>query len=238
MLRNLDPVAAPTDPLAPSNSAAPLQGTHAVVPRQRSWSTTFAAAIRWLHIYISLLGFTALVLFGLTGITLNHPTWFGADSQHIAEASGKMETQWLRTAPVPSVSQSPSQPRDEGAANTAPEATEEAPEPSIVGKLEVVEFLRATHGIRGAVSEFRTDDYECLVLFKGPAYAADAVIDRESGKYQVTVTTLGTVAWINDLHKGRDTGFAWSIVIDVVSIVTVLASVTGLILIFYIKRVS
>ena len=41
---------------------------------------------------------------------------------------------------------------------------------------------------------------------------------------------------INDLHKGRDTGAAWSIVIDVSAVLMILASLTGLILLFYIKR--
>lgn len=224
MLRNLEPV-------PPENPAAPSRGTHlprgpAKPPRGKTWSTRFAAAVRWLHIYVSLLAFTALVFFGVTGITLNHPTWFGADSQQMIEAQGEMNPQWLESAslaaPEPST------------AEADPNA--EPPEPLLLGKLEIVDYLRATHKIRGAVSEFRADDRECLVLFKGPAYAADAVIDRETGKYQVVITAMGMVALINDLHKGRDSGFAWSIVIDVVSLMTVFASVTGLILIFYIKR--
>ena len=54
-----------------------------------------------------------------------------------------------------------------------------------------------------------------MVTFKGPGYAADAFIDRESGRYDLTQTYHGFIAVINDLHKGRDTGPAWSVVIDV-----------------------
>ena len=75
-----------------------------------------------------------------------------------------------------------------------------------VAKLEVVEHLRSAHAIRGAVAEFRVDEAECLVTFKGPGYAADAFIDRETGRYDVSQTSHGFIAVVNDLHKGRDTG--------------------------------
>jgi hypothetical protein len=85
------------------------------------------------------------------------------------------------------------------------------------------------------MAEFRVDEYECNVTFKGPGYDADALIDRESGRYQLTETTRGVVAVLNDLHKGRDTGPAWSLVIDISAILLTLIALTGLILIFYLK---
>src|SRR5262249_40519408 len=104
-----------------------------------------------------------------------------------------------------------------------------------VAKLEVVEHLRKTHGIRGALADFRVDENECTVSFKGPGYAADAFIDRESGHYNLTQTLHGFVAVINDLHKGRDTGPVWSAVIDISAAVLTIISLTGLILIFFLK---
>src|SRR3954464_15826066 len=50
-----------------------------------------------------------------------------------------------------------------------------------VRKLEVVEHLRSANGIRGAMSDFRVDDEQVSVSFKGPGYTADAFIDRSSG---------------------------------------------------------
>ena len=80
-----------------------------------------------------------------------------------------------------------------------------------VSKLEIVEHLRNAHTIRGALADFRVDDAECVISFKGPGYAADAFIDRESGHYRLTETYHGFIAVINDLHKGRDTGPVWSV---------------------------
>lgn len=184
---------------------------------RRSFSRQFAALVRWLHIYVSLFAFTSLVFFGVTGITLNHPTWFGVEPQTVTEQQGELLSQWL--PPVP------------GDVADNPGAIEAG-----VDKLAIAEYLRKTHALRGTVSEFRIDEFECLILFRGPAYAADVVANRETRQYRVTITQMGAVALINDLHKGRDTGLAWSVVIDVVSLLTVFVSVTGLLLIFYLRR--
>ena len=39
--------------------------------------------------------FASLMLFAITGITLNHPDWFGADQEFIEDASGTIQTRWL-----------------------------------------------------------------------------------------------------------------------------------------------
>ena len=104
-----------------------------------------------------------------------------------------------------------------------------------VAKLEVVEFLRKSQRIRGAMAEFTVDDASCLVTFRGPGYAADAEIDRATGGYHLTRTEHGFEAIINDLHKGRDTGPVWSAFIDASAVLLVFISLTGLVLLFYLK---
>ncbi len=47
---------------------------------------------------------------------------------------------------------------------------------------------------------------------------------------------MGLMALMNDLHKGRDSGTAWSWVIDISALLMVFVSVTGFILIFYLRR--
>lgn len=103
-------------------------------------------------------------------------------------------------------------------------------------KLEIVEYLRAHHGIKGAMSEFRVDDAQLTVAFRGPGYTADALIDRSSGKYDLTEVRMGAVAVMNDLHKGRDSGPGWSWMIDASAVLMTLVSVTGLALIFFLPK--
>lgn len=104
-----------------------------------------------------------------------------------------------------------------------------------VDRLSVVEHLRSNHGVRGAVADFRADDPEVSVSFRGPGYGADAFIDRATGKYQLTQTYHGAVAVLNDLHKGRDTGPGWSVVIDAAAVVMTIVSLTGLGLLFLLR---
>ncbi len=105
-----------------------------------------------------------------------------------------------------------------------------------VARLEIVEHLRSHHGVKGAMSDFRIDEDQCVVSFKGPGYTADAFITRATGDYELTEMRMGLVAILNDLHKGRDTGGAWSWVIDISSVLLALVSLTGLLLMAWIRR--
>ena len=178
-------------------------------PRKRRWSSRFAALLRWIHIYISMLGFAALMFFGFTGLTLNHPTWFGASEVVITDEQGELPEALLANS--------------EGAEQT-------------IDKLGIAEWLRAEHHLSGRVTEFSADEFELFVVFKGPAYSVDVFVDRTSRKYTLTESRAGIVAALNDLHRGRDSGEGWAWLIDVSAIVTLLMSVSGFALIFYIRR--
>ncbi len=149
----------------------------------------------------------ALVLFfAVTGITLNHQDWF-ANQQVTVERHGTINPSWLRT-----------------------------PAPDGVDKLQVVEYLRSSAGLRGALSDFRIDDGQCELVFKGPGYEASAQVDRTTGRFDVTETRMGFAALINDLHKGRDTGGVWKAAIDVSAALLVFIAVTGLILLYFVHK--
>jgi hypothetical protein len=185
------------------------------IPRRLAIS--FAGFVRWCHIYVSMLGLAAVLFFSATGVTLNHPDWFFGELQRTSQAQGRIDPELLRGQPGVTASET-------GSAGGGD-----------VARLEVVERLREAHGIRGALAEFRVDDAECTVAFKGPGYSADAFIDRDSGDYSLTQTYHGLVGVLNDLHKGRDTGPAWSLLIDASAILLVIISVSGLVLLFYLK---
>jgi hypothetical protein len=105
-----------------------------------------------------------------------------------------------------------------------------------VDQLALIEHLRRTHNVKGALSDFRLDETQAAVSFKGPGYAADAFINRETGEYALTETRSSFVATLNDLHKGRDTGRVWAWLIDVSAVLMSLISLSGLALIWFIKR--
>ncbi len=161
---------------------------------------------RWLHIYLSMISFAIVLFFSVTGLTLNHADYFAGELKTSTE-KGTLNTTWVNTTDT-----------------------------LRIAKLEVVEYLRKTNSIKGELSEFRIDDAECSLSFKGPGYGADVFIDRATGAYEISLMRAGAVGILNDLHKGRDSGKSWSWVIDVSAILMTFVSLTGLILILYIKR--
>src|SRR4051812_9492112 len=169
--------------LRQKSDAADLSASHAAHARslRRRLNIKFPALMRWLHIYLSMFGLAAVLFFSVTGITLNHPDWFFGESSRRVEGEGRVDVKWLH---LKAPSTSDADPSD---------ATNQ------VDRFEVVEHLRKVHRITGAVAEFRADESECLVTFKGPGYSADAVIDRSSGRYTVSQQFHGFVAIINDL---------------------------------------
>lgn len=171
------------------------------------------ALARWLHIYLSMFSFFALLFFSATGLTLNHPTWFEETAEVVEQRRGTVDRAWLGEA------------GDDGDAGAAS-----------VDRLALVEHLRREHGIRYALSDFQISEVDCLIVFKGPAYSADAFVDRESGEYELTIAQLGWVGIANDLHKGRDTGSAWSWLIDVAAVLGAVVGLSGLWLLLYLKR--
>jgi len=162
--------------------------------------------VRWLHIYLSMVSFAIVFFFAVTGLTLNHADKFN-DRATTVQKKGHLEAAWTRN-----------------------------PDTLRIDRLAVVEYLRRTEGIKAALSDFRIDDTQIGVSFRGPGYAADVFIDRSTGQYDLTKTSAGFVGVINDLHKGRDTGPGWSAFIDVCAVLLALVSLTGLILLLFLKR--
>jgi hypothetical protein len=170
------------------------------------WKKRTAAFSRWLHVYLSMLSFIVVLFFAVTGITLNHAEWF--DGKEVEKKiTGTVPEAWVKTTDTTQIK-----------------------------KLEIVELLRKQYGIKGYVSDFLIEDDQCSLSFKGPGYSADAFISRKDGKFKMTELRMGLVAVLNDLHKGRDSGKGWSWVIDVSAGFLALVSLSGLVMLFFLKK--
>ncbi|HET6254732.1 MAG TPA: PepSY-associated TM helix domain-containing protein [Puia sp.] len=170
------------------------------------WKRKTAMLVRWLHIYLSMLSFAVVFFFAVTGLTLNHAEKFNDQVRSVQE-KGQLDSEWVK-----------------------------AKDTTRIDKMRIVEYLRETHHIHSALSDFRIEDDQIGISFKGPGYEADAFVSRPTGKYDLTETSAGFVGLINDLHKGRDTGHPWSVFIDISAILLTMVSLTGMILILFLKR--
>lgn len=188
-------------------------------PRRRR-RHLLAAWSRWLHIYLSMFAFAVILFFSVTGLTLNHPDWFFAETAH--QVSGTLPATWLDNESRP------------------PHDWDQSDFGYAIAKLEIAERLRSEHGLKGTVTDFLSFEDECEVSFSGPGYAATARIDRSSGNYTIDILANDLVSILNDLHKGRNTGRAWSWLIDFCAITSTLVAMTGFLLIFFlrVRRVS
>lgn len=155
-----------------------------------------------------MVSFAVILFFAATGFTLNHAERLSGHTR-VMKYAGVIAAQTMLPG---------------GVSGAGPD------------QLALVEQLRREHGLHGVVSDFRNEEDQTSVSFKGAGYTADAFVDRPSGKYQVIETRSGALAVMNDLHRGASTGRVWSWVIDVSAILLVLVSLTGLLLLFFVYQ--
>lgn len=99
-------------------------------------------------------------------------------------------------------------------------------------RLAIVEVLRKDFAAQGELNSIQDEKEEepITLIFKAPGRFSEATIQREDGDTIVSHETRGFVGLFLDLHRGKDSGLAWSFVIDGVSILFVIVAITGLIL--------
>jgi hypothetical protein len=156
-------------------------------------------AWHWITAAISLLG---MLGFAATGITLNH--------------AGDMVSHPVvreQHATLPASLQSE-------LASVAGERRRALP-PGVAG------WLDRQFGIDTAAREAEWSPDEVYFTLKGPGADAWLRIERATGAVAYEHTARGWVAWLNDLHKGRNTGAAWRWFIDIFAGACVLFSLTG-----------
>ncbi len=162
----------------------------------------------WISAALSLIG---MLLFAITGVTLNH-----ADK--------------IEAKPVV-VDRKATLPPDLLA--LLKKGPEEGKRPLPVA---LEPFLDKAVGadVAGREGEWSAD--EVYVALARPGGDAWVSIDRETGAIEHEKTTRGAISLLNDLHKGRNAGKAWGWFIDIFAAACVIFTVTGLILLQFHAR--
>jgi hypothetical protein len=162
----------------------------------------------WISAAVSLVG---MLLFAITGITLNHAGQIEAEPKVVS-----------RKATLP----------PELMAVLA-KGPEEGKRPLPV---QLEPFLDKTVGADVAGREGEWSPEEVYVALARPGGDAWLSIDRETGAIEHEKTTRGVISLLNDLHKGRNSGKAWSWFIDIFAVACVIFTVTGLVLLQFHAR--
>lgn len=175
--------------------------TASVPAGRRSQWLALLLKIHWISSAICLLG---MILFSITGITLNHA----------AQIEAKPVIQrHLATLPEPLAV----------ALRAQVDTGRQVPG-------DFAEWARRALGaeVAGVAPEWSDEE----VYFPLPKPGGDAWlrIDLESGEAEFEATDRGWISWLNDLHKGRHTGSAWSLFIDVFAGGCLLFSLSGLLI--------
>ena len=158
----------------------------------------------WMSSAVSLVG---LLLFAITGFTLNHAAEIEASPASIE-----------RAAQLPPALLAKVKPDD------APDSKK--PLPADVAKFVGEKLQMPATGD----AEWSIDTvYLALPRPGGDGWIS---IDRETGAVTSEVSSRGWIAYLNDLHKGRNSGPVWKWFIDIFVFACIVFTLTGLVLLW------
>lgn len=160
----------------------------------------------WISSAICLIG---MLLFAVTGFTLNHAGQI--------EGSPRTVT---RSAEAP-----PQLVRDLREQAKAESEDGKGPVPA-----NLAQWLRSELDIEASGREAEWSEDEIYVALPRPGGDAWVSIALDSGDTQYELTTRGWISYLNDLHKGRNTGGAWSLFLDAFAFACLVFCITGLFL--------
>lgn len=156
-------------------------------------------AWHWISAALSLLG---LLLFAVTGITLNHAAQIPATPVTVETTSQLPAPLLARLADFPA------------------ETTDPAPD-------YLARWASDALDVKVAGKPTETTAEEVYIALPEPGGDGWLTIDRSTGEALRERTTRGWVAWLNDLHKGRNTGPVWYWFIDIFAVACVVFAITG-----------
>lgn len=153
----------------------------------------------WISSAFALFG---MLLFAVTGFTLNHAGQIPASKEVVTVE-----------AVLPEALLAPLQQA----------AADESELPA-----ELHNWLQSEYDVSLPAREPEWSEFEVYLSLPRPGGDAWLSVDLETGDLLYESTDRGWIAYLNDLHKGRDAGQAWSLFIDFFALVCLVFSLTGL----------
>ncbi|WCM25608.1 PepSY-associated TM helix domain-containing protein [Sphingomonas sp. QA11] len=171
-------------------------------PRRKTFWLKQLHTWHWISSALSLVG---LLLFAVTGFTLNHAADIEAKPTVVAKAAALPAPLLRAVAPV------------EG-----PDVKKPLPP-------EVATWVEA-HFPASARGDAEWSADEIYLALPRPGGDGWVSINRASGAVTSEFTDRGWISYLNDLHKGRNSGAAWKWFIDIFAFACLVFALTGLVL--------
>ncbi len=183
---------------------AQIQNAQAAAGQRRMRYAFIKRQIRTVHWMSGAVCLIGMLLFAATGITLNHA----------ADLTARPVIEDAETVLTPALTALLANGPDSGTTTGLPTA--------------IARQLKSELGadISGQTAEWT--DVDVYVALPRPGGDGWVSIDRDSGEVVYESTSRGAVAYLNDLHKGRNTGGAWSWFLDIFAVATMLFCLSGL----------
>ena len=178
-----------------------MDGKHS--SRRRAYWLKTLHQWHWISSALCLLG---MLLFAITGLTLNNAGLIGASPQ--------VTTRQVQLPPV------------------------------LLDQLKAANTDANPAAVPAPVAQWLDRELDAQVADRNPEWSPDELyislprpggdawlsVDLADGAVEYERTDRGWIAYLNDLHKGRNTGTAWSWFLDIFSVACLVFSLTGLVL--------
>lgn len=158
------------------------------------------------HGWLSAFAFLALIFFSVTGLLLNHPEWFKAKAPVEQDRTLALSPAELKSALA-------------------------APDPNRALAAAVAKKTP----LLGAYQSGEEIDGQAMIRLEGVKGGSDLAVDLETGEAEVAVTRADVVTTLNELHRGKNAGPAWKLVIDLTAVLVLALSLIGYVLFFTLR---
>lgn len=157
----------------------------------------------WISSAVCLVG---IMLFAITGITLNHAAQISTKPR-VENRELSLPEELLKTLQIP--------------------AAEKAPLPN-----QLADWLGDELDLQIGARLAEWSGEEIYLSLPRPGGDAWLTVDLAGGAVFFESTDRGWISYINDLHKGRNTGVVWFWFIDIFAVACMIFCITGLILLY------
>lgn len=163
---------------------------------------------RHVHAWLSAFAFLSLIFFAGTGLFLNNTVWFASEPEEVSLQV---------TIPAEALAQA------KALENPAP---------------LLLELIRqeSPQALSGAFKSSDLMDNELDMRLAGAKGHTDITVALDTGLTEITVKPESVLDTLKNLHKGKNVGAFWKLVIDISAILILILSIAGYILFFSLRK--